>query len=355
MKPGPWIPSTFAVCALLSGGHASGAPAPFTGPAVAYLKASGEATCAWMRQPLPTGPATPVFTFDAACAQSVFAWSPDGKQGVVLDWPLGGGQQRLWAVDFATKSGKAVDLKGLPAGTGKPEGFMIFQVNFNAAGQWVALLMDSAHPPEDDTGPLGITFEGKRYPVAEAERWRRMCLAYLWDGTTWKRVEQKLLGSPLELSARRSLYDPTPERTETVVGAPASKAQAQRLTAARKPTDRYGKWMALPTPGGPLLYRARQEDKDGTPTASTPVRWEQDNTLVAPEGLTPPPDTDISVLLSDTYLILNVSGEPNTAAVFDTRTKKNLHTLQAPGDRALFWPAPAMSSETPDPDEEPLP
>ncbi|WP_095978062.1 hypothetical protein [Melittangium boletus] len=318
-------------------------PAALTGPAFAYLKSAGDHRCAWIRQPLPSGPSATVFSFDADCAQSVFFWSPNGKEGVVLDWPLGEGQQRIWKVDFATKTGKAVEFKGLPTGTGQlaSDGFRIFQVNFDVQGRLVAL-MSSSEKPEDDTGELGITFEGKRYPVAENERWRRLCLAYRWDGTEWKRVELKVLGSPADLDTVRSMYDPSPSRTESIVGEAATKEQAKRLTAAVRPTDKFGKWMALTTPGGPLLYRARQEDADGSATASTPVRWEQEGKWVAPEGMTQPASTDIALQLSDAFVLINVLGEKPSASVFDSQTKKNLHSVEGLHERALFWPAPIM-------------
>jgi hypothetical protein len=113
------------------------------------------------------------------------------------------------------------------------------------------------------------------------------------------------------------------------------------LNAALKPKDKFGKWMALPTPGGTLYYRAMQEDADGTESPRGPVRWEQDGKLVELEGLSASADNLVIFQLRGELLVINVLGETNAASVFDTRAKKNLASVKDVGVPVTLWPEPA--------------
>lgn len=321
-------------------------PVPASGPALAYLKPVGPERCEWVRQPIPTGEPIILLAFDTACSRSEFSWSPNGQEGLVLNSPRGeGAQQRILRVDFAEKAGKPMDLKGLPAGTGerssgKPR---ITRAGFDAQGRPVALLYVSARPEEDQSGEQFITFEGQRYPVMEADSpgGQGLALAYRWEGSDWKRFETKVSGSYTALDANTSLYDPGPSRTENLPGQPASKSTAQMLNKLLKPKDRFGKWMALPTPGGNLLYRGQQPDADADPISSAPVRWEQNEKLVEPEGLTAKPGDIVVFQLRNELLVINVLGETQSAYVFDSRTKKNLTSVKGVTVPAALWPEPS--------------
>lgn len=324
----------------------SKAPAqvPASGPALAYLKPVSPERCAWIRQPIPTGEPVTLFTFDTACDQSEVSWSPSVKEGLVLSsLPQGG--ERIWRVDFAQKSDKPMDLKGLPAGTGEsgPRKPGITRVGFDAQGRPVALVYVSAEPEEGQGGEQFISFEGQRYPVTETDSPVRqgLALAYRWEGSEWKRFETKVSGSYTALDANNALYDPGPSRTESLPGQETSKSTAQLLNKTLKPKDRFGKWMALPTPGGTLLYRAQQLDSDGSPSPSGPVRWEQNEKLVELEGLKAKPGDTLVFQLRNDLLVINVLGETQTAYVFDSRTKKNLTSVTGITAPVTLWPEPS--------------
>jgi len=320
------------------------APAAATAsePALAYLKPVGPTKCEWIRQPLPSGEPTTVFTFDAACDGAEVSWSPSGKEGLVRSSPIGE-PTRVWRVDFAAKSGKPLELTGLPAGTGesgrgKP---FITRVGFDAQGRVVMLLHASLEPEKGQGGEQFITFEGQRYPVsADDKEGYGVALAYRLEGADWKRFETKATGSHTRLDANKSIHDPGPSQTE-LPGQAASESAVRMLNAALKPKDKFGKWMALPTPGGTLYYRAMQEDADGTESPRGPVRWEQDGKLVELEGLSASADNLVIFQLRGELLVINVLGETNAASVFDTRAKKNLASVKDVGVPVTLWPEPA--------------
>jgi hypothetical protein len=306
--------------------------------------------CAWVRQPLPSGTPTPVFTFDADCSQSRVSWSPDGKEGLVFTWPVGpGAQTRLWRVDFATKTGKPLDLKDLPGGTGEqgPDKPYVDGAGFDAQGRPVALVSDVYVNREAEKGQGGerfISFEGQRYPVPKGEGMPGLAFAYRMEGANWKRFETK--GSLYEtpsapgtkvLEAARALVVQTP--SEDLPGQKASESAARMLDAAVPGQDETGQWRSLPTPGGTLHYRAKQRpDEETLYYASTPVRWEQDGKLVELEGLTETARYNrLGFQLQGGLLLIT---NPSSAYVFDTRTKKNLLSVEGVESPAL-WPEPA--------------
>jgi hypothetical protein len=317
-------------------------PAPTSEPALAYLKPVGPTQCEWVRQPLSSGTPTTVFTFDAGCRRTAVSWSPNGTEGLVHSSPPGE-SERVWRVDFAAKSGKPLDLKGLPAetgapGSGKPS---IARVGFDAQGRVVMLLHVSAEPEEGQGGERFITFEGQRHPVAADDKeGYGVALAYRLEGADWKRIETKVTGSYTRLDANKSIHDPGPSKTE-LPGQPSSESAVRMLNAALKPQDKFGRWMALTIPGGTLHYRAAQEDADGTESPRGPVRWEQDGKLVELEGLTASADNIVIFHFRGDLLVINVLGRPPAASVYDTRTKKNLASVKDVGVPVTLWPEPA--------------
>jgi hypothetical protein len=330
-------------------------PAPASAPALSYLKPAGPEKCEWVRQPLPSGAPTRVFTFDAACAQSELAWSPNGKEGLVFYRPEAeGAQPRIWRVDFTAKSGKRVELKGLPVlaarGTDKP---FIEQLGFDAQGRLVALVSDiyaNRKPQKDKSGNRFILFENQRYPVEKSASSPGLALAYRLEGSDWKRFETKVSTYEPEtapginaLDAAKSLASiPTPNPLpEGTPGQEASESTTKMLDAALPQQDKASKWMALPTPGGTLLYRGAVDYSDESFYPAAPARWEQDGKLVELAGLKAKDGDRLGFQLQDGLLILFVLGEDSRSAhVYDTRTKKNLASVQGV-ELATFWPAPS--------------
>jgi len=318
----------------------------FSGPALSYLKPEGSERCEWVRQPLPAGEPTTVFTFNADCTRSRVAWSPDGREGLVFTWPVGeGAQARIWRVDFAAKTGKPLDLKELPGGTGEqsPDKPYVDQVAFDAQGRPVALVSDVYSSREAEKGQDGgrfISFEGQRYPIPGGEGSPGLALAYRLEGGTWKRFEAK--GSLYEgtnapevraLEAARSLS--TSEPSAELPGQKASESTAQKLDTALPGQDETGRWMSLTTPGGTLHYRAQQKPEDESLyQPSAPVRWEQEGKLVELEGLTVEPGDRLGIQLQGDLLLIT---GPSSGYTFDTRAKKKLVFLQDI-EGATFWP-----------------
>ncbi|HZI02872.1 MAG TPA: hypothetical protein VEZ71_02560, partial [Archangium sp.] len=244
-----------------------------SGPALSYLKPL-EDRCAWVRHPLPSGDPSPVFTFNAGCIDVTLSWSPTGKEGLVFG-PSGESGPLIWRVDFAAKTGKPLDLKGVPGGTGaqgtdKP---YIEQVGFDAQGRPVAIVSDvysNRVPEKDPKGERFITFEGERFPVPEADGTPGLAIAYRLEGTEWKRFETKVstwetAESPGSnaLEAAKALYVPKSlQRGEALPGQAAAASASQRLEAELPGQAAGGKWMSLSTPGGTLHYRSQVDPED---------------------------------------------------------------------------------------------
>ncbi|MFY0580493.1 hypothetical protein ACN28S_45225 [Cystobacter fuscus] len=260
-------------------------------------------------------------------------------------------QARVWRVDFAAKTGKPMDLKGLPGGMGAqgPDKPFIEKVGFDAQGHPVALVSDVYVERPLEKGKGGeqfIPFEGQRYPVPHGEGSPGLALAYRLEGADWKRFEVK--ASVFEaanapgvsaLDAAKSLsFIQSPTPANVLPGKEASESATRMLDAALPGQDESGKWMALSTPGGTLLYRASNPGDDSLqPTA--PVRWEQEGKLVELEGLTAKDGQRIGLQLQGGLLVVNVLSETSPAYVFDTRTKKNLVAVTQAESVAL-WPEP---------------
>jgi hypothetical protein len=273
---------------------------------------------------------------------------------VVFTWPVGeGARPRVWRVDFAARTGKPVELKGLPGGTGEqgPNKPYIEEVGFDAQGRPVALVSNVYTDRPLEKGKNGeefIPFEGERYPVREkkADSTPGLALAYRWEGAGWKRFETKASAYEAKdapginaLDAARSL---TPVQSPTPSGAlPGQEASAKssKLLESSLPVQQEeGRWMTLATPGGMLHYRATNPGDD-TLVPAAPLRWEQDGKLLALEGLKAKDGDGIGLQLRGELLLVTVQSEARPAYVFDTRTKKKLLSVTGVAS-AAFWPEP---------------
>ncbi|WP_375765052.1 hypothetical protein NR798_25385 [Archangium gephyra] len=328
-------------------------PAP--GPALSYLKSVGSQRCEWIRQPLPSGAPTTIFAFDGDCSRSEVTWSPNGKEGLVFTWPVGeGAVPRVWRVDLTAKTGKPMELKGLPGGTGEqgPDKPYIEKVGFDAQGRPVVLVSDVYSDREPEKGPGGeqlLSFEGQRYPLTGklGEGRPGLALAYRLEGADWKRFETKASVYEAEnapgvnvLDAARALsVVQSPTAARELPGQQASESAARMLDAAFPGQDESGKWMTLTTPGGALHYRASNPGDDSLRPA-VPVRWEQDGKLAELEGLTAKEGDRLGFQLRGGLLVVTVQGETSHASVYDTRTKKNLVSVQG-AESAALWPEPS--------------
>jgi len=306
-------------------------PAPASsGSALSYLKPMDAQRCEWVRQPLPSGEPT-VFAFDAACDESQLSWGPDGTTGLVFNVAIGERTQpRAWRVDFPSKSGKPVDLKGLldtlgGKGSDTPR---IHTVAFDTQGRLVALVSDV---PVEDDGSQG------------------QALAFRQEGADWKRIESKPTSvGPDEapevhmLDTAKALPNPTLSLFGDLPGQEAPETAVKKLNAAqpRQATMKVGKWMALSTPGGALYYWTAMDPEDDSLYPTAPVLWEQDGELVEPEGLTARPGERLGLQVRGGLLLVFVLAETRSAHVFDPRTKKSLVAVKDI-ESATLWPEPS--------------
>jgi hypothetical protein len=286
--------------------------------------------CEWVRQPLPSGEPT-VIAFDAACNESQLSWSPDGTTGLVFSVASSEHTPpRVWRMDFPSKSGKPVDLKGLLAtlggkGSDTPH---IHTVAFDSQGRLVALVSDV---PVEDDGNQG------------------QVLAFRQEGTDWKLIESKTtsLGSDETpevhvLDTAKALPNPTLSLFDDLPGQEAPETAVKKLNAAqpRQAQMMFGKWMALSTPGGALYYWTAVDPEDDSPYPTPPVLWEKDGELVEPEGLTARPGERLGLQVRGGLLLVFVLAETRSAHVFDPRTKKSLVAVKDI-QSATLWPEPS--------------
>lgn len=355
----PSAPPTQAPGTPTTGSAPAKAPAPAPEPepepalALSYLKPSDPERCEWLRQPLPSGEPTPVFSFNAACDRSMVSWSPNGNEGLVFTWPSGEGEvPKAWRVDLAARTGKPLDLKGLPGGTGaggqdQPH---IEQIAFDKQGHPVAIVADvyvSRKTQKGADGQKVVTFEGKRYPLPEGlEGLPGLAHAYRLEEGDWKHLETK--GSAFEsdiapgtrvLDAMKTLMPvakaSAPE--ERMPGEEAPEAAVKKLDAAFPGQDESGQWMVLTTPGGPIYYRGTLGGEYLYPSA--PIAWEQEGKVVAPDGLWAKPDDFLGLELQAEWLLITNYGTPRSAQVWNTRTKERVIAAED-ANAPAFWPKP---------------
>jgi hypothetical protein len=318
------------------------APARASGPTLSYLKPAGADRCAWTLQPLPSGEAATVFTLDAACDVSQLFWSTVRKEGLVLSRPSAGAAPRVWRLDAAAKSGQAMSLKGLPFGTGeqRPYKATLHQVGFDAQGRPVALVSASFERAAVKEG--AVSYEGENIPVKGGGA-PVLAMAYRWEGAEWKRFETKTLSGAGEnsdagigtLDATRALVVAKTPATDLLPGEDAAESVVRKLDAAAPGLEGDGKWRAVTTPGGPLYYRAVEEQ--GDTFAAGPLRWEQEGKLVEPEGLGVRDGALIQLQVrGELVLVFVVDADPRAAHVLDSRTKKKVVSVTDVKDPTLL-------------------
>lgn len=360
-EPTPSAPAETSPKAISSKHGATGvgtdAPAALPPPAAAdssalsFLRPVDPEKCEWVRQPLPSGEPVTVFTFNAACDRSMVSFSPEGKEGLVFTWPSGEGEvPKAWRVDAAARTGKPLDLKGLPGaneagGQDKP---YLEQLGFDKQGHPLAVVADvfvSRQPKKGPKDTYSITFEGKSYPLPEVDGSAGLAHAYRLEGDTWKRLETKgsrfesdIAPGTRELDAARAMMPVwKASAPEGVVGKEASEGAVKLLDAALPGQDESGQWMTLPTPGGKVHFRGTQGGEYLYPSA--PVRWEQDGKLVELEGLAAKPGDFLGLQVKEEWLLITNFGESRGAQVWDTRTKRRMISVEG-ANAATFWPKP---------------
>jgi hypothetical protein len=324
-----------------------------SGLALSYLKPVDPERCEWLRQPLPAGEPTSLFTFNAACDRSMVSWSSEGKEGLVFTWPSGEYEvPRAWRVDLVAHTGKPLDLKALPGGAdaGGQDKPYIEEIAFDRKGSPVAILADvyvKRSPQKGEGGQRFVTFEGKRYPLNEGEEGGPgLAHAYRFEQGGWKHLETK--GSHFEsdlapgtrnLDAVKTLMPiakaSAPEDRMTGKEAPA--AAAKKLDAAFPGLDESGQWMVLSTSSGPVYFRGTLGGEVLYPSA--PVAWEQEGKLVAVEGLMAKPDDFLALYLQDGLLLIANYGDPRSAQIWDLRTKQSVLSVEE-ANAPTFWPKP---------------
>jgi hypothetical protein len=251
-------------------------------------------------------------------------------------------------VDLATRSGKPLELKGLPGGTGAggQDQPYIEQIGFDKQGAPLAVIADiyvSRQPKKGPKDTYSITFEAKSYPLPEMDGSPGLAHAYRLEGETWKRIETKgsrfesdIAMGTRELDAVRAMlpaFKASPP--EGMVGEEASESAVKMLDAALPGQDESGQWMTLNTPGGKLHFRGTLGGEFLYPSA--PVRWEQGGKLVELEGLTAKPGDSLGFQVKEEWLLIANYGEPRSAQVWDTRTRKQMLSLEG-ANAPAFWP-----------------
>jgi hypothetical protein len=327
-------------------------PPPMVAVSLSYLKSVEPERCEWVRQPLPAGAPTTVFTFDAACDRSMVSWSPDAKEGLVFTWPSQEGEvPRAWRVDLAAHTGKPLDLSALPGGvdTAAPDKPSIEQLGFDKQGHPVAILSDvyTNRTPKKVKGRSVISFEGKDHPLEKGmDGLPGLAHAYRLEGEGWKRIETKVSTFEAGLAPGTAVLEalktmpPIAKSSpaERMPGQEASEGAVKKLDAAFPGQDESGQWMEFPTPGGTVYFRGVLGGEFLYP--SVPVRWEQDGKLVELEGLKEQQDDFLNLQLQEGFLLIINYGDPRSAQVWDVRTQRLV--LSAEGANApAFWPAPA--------------
>ncbi|MBZ4421335.1 hypothetical protein [Myxococcus sp. RHSTA-1-4] len=312
--------------------EAKAAPVPaFT---LSYLQDAQPSGCTWTRHDT-AGARKALFTVDAACDRLRLAWSPDGRQGVVVDRGGGAVKPRAWRVDLQAGQGTPLPL---------PEVGHTDTLGFDAAGHPVALVSQVEDlVRKKEGGAESFVFEGQRIPITEPEGGPGLAHAFRREGDAWKRVETVAtvyesdaaagtgaLATAGTLVSSTSGVDPdAPAATEL----PEGSEEAARLDAVvtDKGHSRFGVWVSMETHGGPLYaWQAAGE----LPVLMPPLRWEDQDRLVEPEALDLPPTTEVVVRTRGPLLLV---ASNTSARVYDAKARKRVFTLDGVYD-ARFWP-----------------
>ncbi|MFP2905921.1 hypothetical protein ACLESD_12855 [Pyxidicoccus sp. 3LFB2] len=321
------------------------APAPVEAKAVApvpaftlsYLQDTPASGCTWTREDTMSAK-KPLFSVDAACERVRLAWSPDGRQGAVMDRGSGAVKPRAWLVDLQSGQGAVLPL---------PETGLTDAIGFDAAGRIVALVSQVEELVRKTEGSEEyFLFEGQRIPISEPEGGPGLAHAFRREGDAWKRIEtvatvyesdaaagtRALSTTGLLVSSTSGMDPDAPSATEL----PEGSEDAARLDAVvtDKGHAKYGQWVSLETDGGPLYaWRATGE----LSTLMPPLRWEVQDRLAEPESLSVGAEASVEVRVRGPLML--VSAE-KAVRVYDVKTKARVFALE--GVRATrFWPKPS--------------
>ncbi|WP_426748885.1 hypothetical protein VZQ01_21695 [Myxococcus faecalis] len=311
------------------------APEPVPAFSLSLLQDAAPASCTWLRQD-PTGIRKALATVEAPCARVRLAWSPDGKQGVLVDRGNGNVQPRAWRVDFDAAQGVPLPL---------PTEGHTDTVGFDARGQVVALVSQlEGLARKEERGEEFFVVDGRKLMVPEMEGSSPgLAHAYRREGETWKRIESVATVYETEDAPGTSALATASQLVSSTVGTDPDDPVATELSEGSEDAVRldavvkdkghteYGAWVSLETHGGPLYaWRAATE----LPVLMLPLRWESEDRLAEPESLSLSPTEVVAVRVRGALLL--VSAEAH-ARVYDARTKKRIASLDDVHD-ARFWP-----------------
>jgi|SRR5215217_4032543 len=320
---------------------ATPAPPPSAEPAPAFalslLQDASPSGCTWIRQD-PTGIRKALATVDAPCERLGLAWSPDGKQGALVDRGHGSLPPRAWKVDFDAPQGLAP--------LALPDEGRTDSLGFDAQGRVVALVSQlEGLTRKEERGEEVFVVDGQRLPVPEETEGSPAGLAHAYrrEGETWKRIESvatvyeredapgtTALATASQLVSSTFGADPdAPAATELA----EDSEDAARLDAVVKDKGHteYGAWVALETHGGPLYaWRAARE----LPVLMPPLRWEANDRLSEPEALSLEPTSAVELRVRGALLLV---ASDHSARIYDARSKKRLAQLDGVHG-ARFWP-----------------
>ncbi|MFP2923979.1 hypothetical protein ACLESO_01935, partial [Pyxidicoccus sp. 3LG] len=301
---------------------------------LSYLQDAKPSGCTWTRRDA-SGASKAFFTVDAACERLRLAWSPDGRQGAVVDRGGGGAQPRAWLVDFESGQGTPLPL---------PEGGHTDTLGFESSGRAIALVSQVEELVRRTEGAHEyFLFEGQRIPITEPEGGPGLAHAYRREGDAWKRLETvatvyesdsaagtDALATAGSLVSSTSAVDPdAPAATEL----PEGSEDAARLDAVvtDKGHSQIGAWVSVETHGGPLyVWQAAGE----LPVFMSPLRWEVKDRLVEPEELAMPAAPGMALRMRGPLLLV---ASDKAARIYDTRAKRRVAALDGVHD-ARFWP-----------------
>ena len=318
-------------------------PPSVTDDTLSFAQPAGD-TCQWVRLDARQGTRHEVFTFEGPCDSVQFAWSPDGRQGAVLQSFQDARAPRAWSVELATGQGTALPL---------PEVGRTTELGFGPEGRLVALVAHHDGPsqkgPErvEKDGQSAFVFEGKSYPVESPGEFG-LAHAYRREGDTWKRVETRVtdygsdsaeetrvlalaqkLGPHTKLGAREDVrpQSVTPEE-QTALDA---SAEVELIGPHGEDLMEDSTWVRASLPAGALYYRAEPVE---APNASPPVRWKVEGRFVEPEKLALPKDASLSLETRGEVLLITAA---RSIRVYDVKQHKHLASLDGVF-QPFFWP-----------------
>ncbi|MCP3143867.1 hypothetical protein [Pyxidicoccus xibeiensis] len=319
---------------------------PVPGYTLSYLQEAKPSGCTWTRQDA-SGARKGLFTVDAACERLRLAWSPNGRQGTVVDRGSAGTKPRAWQVDFESGQGTALPL---------PEAGHTDALGFDPTGHVVALVSQVEELVRRTEGADEyFLFEGQRIPITQPEGGPGLAHAFRREGDGWKRIETVATVYESDAAAGTDALATAATLVSSTAGVdldapaaaelPEGSQEAARLDAVvpDKGHSQIGGWVSVETHGGPLYaWKAAGE----LPVLMPPLRWEVKDRLVEPEEL---------ALTSSQGMVLRVRGPlllvaaDQAARIYDTRTKRRIATLDGVHD-ARFWPRPRTVTASAGPD-----